>query len=102
MGLATSGGDSRLAEDDFPSSSAPPLGLTVAAGGVVGDVVGYGLAVAVARGVGDAAVGRGEAVVAGDALWLWAELETIAAPTTASVAANRRDVFTSDKRLASN
>ena len=55
------------------------------------------LAVAVARGPGDAAVGRGEAVAGGDALWVWAEIDTIAAPTTASVAPNRRDVFIRDK-----
>jgi hypothetical protein len=33
----------------------------------------------------------------GDVLWVWAEIETIAAPTTASVAPNRRDVFISDR-----
>ena len=55
------------------------------------------LAVAVARGPGDAAVGRGEAIAAGDALRVWAEVETIAAPTTASVDPIRRDVFISDK-----
>ena len=55
------------------------------------------LAVAVARGPGYAAVGRGEAVAAGDVLWVWAEVDTIAAPTTASVAPNRRDVFIGDK-----
>ena len=32
----------------------------------VGDAVAYGLAVAVVRGLGDAAAGRGEAVDAGD------------------------------------
>jgi hypothetical protein len=57
----------------------------------------YGLAVAVALGLGDAAVGRGEAVAAGDALWVWAEIETIAAPTTATVAPNSGGIFISDK-----
>ena len=100
---------------DSPSSWAPPLGEGVISGltlapcsllvdelgvttpRVVGDAVAYGLAVAVARGPGDAAVGRGEGVVAGDALWVWAEIGTIAAPTKASVAPNTRDVFISDK-----
>jgi len=57
----------------------------------------YGLAVAVARGLGDAAAGRGEAVDAGDVPWVWAEIETIAAPRTTSVASKRRDVFISDR-----
>lgn len=69
--------------------------LGVATPRVVGDAVAYGLAVAVARGPEDAAVGRGEAVAAGDALWVWAE--TIAAPKQTSVAPNRRDVFISDR-----
>jgi hypothetical protein len=55
------------------------------------------LCVAVARGPGDAPVGRGEAIAAGDALRVWAEIETIAAPTTASVDPNSGDVFISDK-----
>jgi hypothetical protein len=71
--------------------------LGVAGPRVVGDAVAYGLAVAIARGPGDAAVGRGEAVAAGDALWVWAEVDTIAAPTTARVAPNRRDIFIRDK-----
>jgi hypothetical protein len=107
-----------VVEEDSPSSSAPPLGdavtsglalglgvplvdeLAVAAPCIVGEVVAYGLAVAVARGLGDAVVGRGEAVVAGEALWVWAEIEAITALTTASVTANRRDVFTGDKEFA--
>jgi hypothetical protein len=107
-----------VVEEDSPSSSAPPLGdavtsglalglgvplvdeLAVAAPCIVGEAVAYGLAVAVARGLGDAVVGRGEAVVAGEALWVWAKIEGIAALTTASVTANRRDVFTRDKEFA--
>jgi hypothetical protein len=115
-GVAAFGGDSRVVEEgDSPSTWAPPLGegvisgltlapcslpvdeLGVAVPRVVGDAVGYGLAVAVARGLGDAGVGRGEAVVAGDGLWVWPEIETIAAPTTATVAPNSGDVFISDK-----
>ena len=117
-GVAAFGGDSRVVVGgDSPSSSAPPLGegvisglpvtppfplvdeLGVAVPRVVGDAVAYGLAVAIALGLGDAlpGVGRGVAVVAGDALWVWPEIETIAAPTTASVASNRRDVFIRDK-----
>ncbi|HMH04004.1 MAG TPA: hypothetical protein VK556_07360 [Candidatus Udaeobacter sp.] len=115
-GVAPFGGDSRVAgRGDSPSSWAPPLGegvisgltfapcsllvgkLGVTAPRVVGDAVAYERAVVVARGLGDAAVGRGEAVAAGDVLWVWAEIETIAAPTTASVASNRRDVFISDR-----
>ena len=102
----------------MPSSSAPPLGdavtsglalglgvplvdgLAVAAPCIVGKAVANGLAVAVARGLGDAVVGRGEAVVAGEALCVWAEIEAIAALTTASVTANSRDVFTGDKEFA--
>ena len=64
---------------------------------VVEDDVAYGLADAVASGRGDAAVGRGEAVTTGDALWVWPKIETIAAPTTASVAPNRHNVFVDDK-----
>ncbi|HEU5246470.1 MAG TPA: hypothetical protein VFU09_05210 [Candidatus Udaeobacter sp.] len=115
-GVAAFGGDSRVVGGgDSPSSWAPPLGESVISGlnlapcsllvddlgvtapRVVGDAVAYRLAVAVARGPGDAAVGRGEAVAAGDALWVWAQVETIAADTTASVAPNRRDVFISDR-----
>ena len=115
-GVAAFGDDSRVAgRGDSPSSWAPPLGegvisgltlapcsplvdeLGVAVPRVVEDAVAYGLTVAVASGRGDAAVGRGEAVAAGDALWLWAEVDTIAAPTTARVAPNRRDVFIRDK-----
>jgi hypothetical protein len=115
-GVAAFGGDSLVVgEGDSPSSWAPPLGegvisgfpvaapfgfvdaLGVAAPRVVGDAVEYGLAVAVAVGLGDAAFGRGEGLVAGDALWVWPEIETIAAPTTASVSPNKRDVFISDK-----
>jgi hypothetical protein len=115
LGLAGPGGGFRVVGEDSPSSSAPPLGegvisgltlapcsllvdeLGVAASRVVEDAVAYGLAVAVTRGLGNAAVGRGEAVAAGDALWVWPEIETIGAPTTASVAPNRRDVFISDR-----
>jgi hypothetical protein len=115
-GVAAFGDDSRVVGGgDSPSSWAPPLGegvisgltvvpcsvlldeLGVTAPRVVEDAVAYGLAVAVARGPGDAAVGRGEDVAAGDALWVWAQVETIAAATTASVAPNRRDVFISDR-----
>jgi hypothetical protein len=118
-GVAAFGDDSRgVGGGDSPSSWAPPLGegvisgltvapcsllvdeLGVAAPRVVGDAVAYGLAVAVARGFGAAAVGRGEAVAAGDALCVWPEIETIAALTTTSVAPNSRDVFTSDKEFA--
>ena len=115
-GVAAFGGDSGVAGlGDSPSSWAPPLGegvisgltlapcsllvgkLGVTAPRVVGDAVVCGLAFAVARGLGDAALGLGEAVAAGDVLWVWAEIETIAAPTTASVAPNGRDVFISDR-----
>ena len=115
-GVAPFGGDSAVAGlGDSPSSWAPPLGegvisgltlapcslvvgkLGVTAPRVVEDAVAYGLAVAVARGLGDAALGLGEAGAAGDVLWVWADTETIAAPTTASVASNRRDVFISDR-----
>jgi hypothetical protein len=117
-GVVAFGGDSRfVGGGDSPSSSAPPLGegvisglpvtppfplvdrLGVAVPRVVGDAVAYGLAVAIALGLGDAlpGVGRGEAAAAGDALWVWAEIDTIAAPATASVAPNRRDVFIGDK-----
>ena len=53
-----------------PQSWAPPLGLTVAAGREVGDAEAYGVAVASARGLGDAllAAEPGDAVVVGDAL----------------------------------
>ena len=40
---------------------------------VVEDAVAYGVAVAVARGLGDAALGLGEAGAAGDVLWVWAD-----------------------------
>jgi hypothetical protein len=117
-GVAAFGGDSRVVVGgDSPSSWAPPLGegvisgvtlapcsllvdeLGVTTARVVGDAVAYGLAVAIALGLGDAlpGVGRGVAVVAGDALWVWPEIETIAAPTTASIAPNRRDGFIRDK-----
>ena len=115
-GVAAFGDDSRVVgRGDSLSSWAPPLGESVISGltlascsllvdelgvtmpRVVGDAVAYGLAVAVARGPGDAAVGRGEVVAAGDVIWVWAEVDTIAAPTTASVAPNRRDVFIGDK-----
>ena len=69
-GVASCGGDSRVVDGDSPSSWAPPLGLTVAAGREVGDAEAYGVAVASARGFGDAllAGGRGDTVVVGDAL----------------------------------
>jgi hypothetical protein len=71
--------------------------LGVAVPRVVGNAVACGLAVAVVRGLGDAAVERAEAVAAGDALWVWPEIETIAAATTASVAPNQGDLFTSER-----
>jgi hypothetical protein len=121
-GVAAFGDDSRVVGGgDSPSSCAPPLGegvisglpvtppfplvdeLGVAVPRVVGDAVAYGLAAAIAPGLGDAVpgVGRGVAVVAGDALWVWPEIETIAAPATASIAASSRDAFISDGEFAS-
>jgi hypothetical protein len=111
-----------------PSSWAPPLGegvvtgfpvappfplvdgLGVAAPRVVGDAAVYGLTVAVAPGLGDAAVGRGEAVAASETLaageavapgllCVWADTATIGASNMANIAPNRHNVFIGDKEL---
>lgn len=107
-------------EGDSPSSWAPPLGEAVTAGltiaprsgvvdglnvsapDVVGDPVGNGLAVRVGRGPGDAppGVGRGETVAAGDALAVCADIGTIAASRTTSMAPSKSNVFISDRGSA--
>lgn len=107
-------------EGDSPSSWAPPLGeavtagltipprsgvvdgLDIAAPDLVGDPVANGLAVRVGRGPGDALprVGRGETVAAGDALAVCADIGTIAASRTTSMAPSKSNVFISDRGSA--
>jgi hypothetical protein len=100
-GVATCTGDCRVGGDS-PSSWAPPLGEAVTAGLTLaprsGVVDGLNVAAPVGRGLGDAppGVGRGETVAAGDALAVCADIGTIAATRTTSMAPSKSNVFISD------